>query len=178
MKISLSRIWILRATVILIILAILPGAIRIVQTGNLYLFTEDFWRDLLTRLSGPGRLRFIVQPVVAVLLGSRDGVKDARAKVPGFLGALAFHGRHRREMLRDALVSAGDLVAIAVLLDLIPQFLIFHEVHPAAALLLRPLLVGTPYASSRELGSRLSGKEGTPCATTAIKLDKHNPRKL
>jgi hypothetical protein len=32
------------------------------------------------------------------------------------------------------------LVALAVLLDLIAQFLIFHEVHPGAALLLGPLL--------------------------------------
>ena len=161
MKISLSRTWILRATVILIILAVLPGAIRrILQTGDLYLFTDQFWGDLLARLSGPGRLRFIVQPVVAVLLGSRDGVKDARANVPGFLCALAFHGRHRREMLREALVSAGDLLAFAVLLDLIAQFLIFHDVRPGAALLVGPLLVGIPYAFSRELGNRLSGKGG------------------
>jgi hypothetical protein len=125
MKILAYRSWILRATVILIILAILPGAIqRILQTGNLYLFTEHFFGDLLARLSGPGRLRFIVQPVVAALLGARDGVKDARSKAPTFLSALAFHGRHRREMLRNALVSIGDLVAIAVLLDLIVQFLI------------------------------------------------------
>ena len=161
MKISLSRSWILRATVILIILAILPGAIRrILQTGNLYLFTEHFFEDLLARLSGPGRLRFIVQPVVAILLGARDGVKDARAKVPAFLCALAIHRRHRREMLGSALVSVGDLVAIAVLLDLIAQFLIFHEIHPGAALLLGPVLVGTPYALSRQLGNQLSGRGG------------------
>jgi hypothetical protein len=161
MKISLSRSWILRATVILIILATLPGAIRrILQTGNLYLFTEHFFGDLLARLSGPGRLRFIVQPIVAILLGARDGAKDARAKVPAFLSALAFHGRHRRDMLRNAFVSAGDLVAIAVLLDLIAQSLIFREIHPGAALLVGPMLVGIPYALSRQLGNRLSGEGG------------------
>jgi hypothetical protein len=50
------------------------------------------------------------------------------------------------------------LVAIAVLLDLIAQFLIFHEIHPGAALLLGPVLVGTPYALSRQLGNQLSGR--------------------
>jgi hypothetical protein len=161
MKISLSRRWILRTAVILIILAMLPGAIRrILQTGNLYLFTEHFFEDLVARLSGPGRLRFIVQPIVAILLGARDGAKDARVKAPAFLCALAFHGGHRRGMLQDAIVSLGDLVAIAVLLDLIAQFLIFHEIYPGAALLIGPLLVGIPYALSRELGNRLSGKGG------------------
>ena len=37
------------------------------------------------RLHGPGRLRFIFQPTVAVVLGARDGVKDARSGNPPFL---------------------------------------------------------------------------------------------
>jgi hypothetical protein len=160
MKISLSRSAILRATVIVIILATLPGAIRrLIRTGDLYLFNRQFFEDLSARLSGPGRLRFIVQPVVAVLLGARDGVKDAGAGSPAFLWALAFHGQHRREMLRNAFTSASDLVAVAILLDLISQFLIFREIHPAAALLLGPVLIGIPYAVSRELGNRISRRQ-------------------
>ena len=157
MKISLSRSSILRATVIVIILATLPGAIRrLIRTGGLYLFSRQFFEDMLARLSGPGRLRFIVQPLVAILLGARDGVKDARAGSPAFLWALAFHGQHRREMLRNAFTSASDLVAIAILLDLISQFLIFREIHPAAALLLGPVLIGVPYAVARAFGNRVS----------------------
>jgi hypothetical protein len=45
-------------------------------------------------------------------------------------------------MFQDTIVSLGDLVAVAVLLDLIAQFLIFHEIYPGAALLIGPLLVG------------------------------------
>ena len=157
MKISLSRSSILRATVIVIILATLPGAIRrLIRTGDLYLFSRQFFEDMLARLSGAGRLRFIVQPLVAILLGARDGVKDARAGSPAFLWALAFHGQHRREMLRNAFTSASDLVAIAILLDLISQFLIFREIHPAAALLLGPVLIGVPYAVARAFGNRVS----------------------
>jgi hypothetical protein len=97
-----------------------------------------------------------MQPIVAILLGARDGVKDARAGSPAFLWALAFHGEHRREMLRNAFISVSNLVAIAILLDLISQFLIFREIHPVAALLLGPVLIGTPYAVSRGLGNRIS----------------------
>jgi hypothetical protein len=145
MKVSLSRSSILTTVVIVIILAALPGAIRrLIQTGNLYLFTEHFFEDMVARLSGPGRLRFIVQPMVAILLGERDGAKDARAGSPAFLWALAFHDQHRLKMLANAFSSVGDLIAIAILLDLISQFLIFREIQPGAALVLGPLLIGTP----------------------------------
>jgi len=157
MKLSLSRSSILRTTVLAIVIAMLPGAIRtLILTGDFYLFTGDFFQDLLTRLSGPGRLRFIVQPTVAILLGARDGVKDARAGAPAFLWALAFHEQHRREMLRSGFASVSDLVAVAVLLDLISQFLIFREIRPGAALILGPVLIGIPYSVSRALGNRLS----------------------
>jgi hypothetical protein len=161
MKISLSRSSILKATVIVIFLATLPGSIRrLVQTGDFYLFSKDFFEDMLARLSGPGRLRFILQPLVAILLGARDGVKDARVGSPPFLWALAFHEEHRREMLRNAFRSVSNLVAIAILLDLISQFLIFREIHPAAALLLGPVLIGMPYAMSRGLGNRIWRRRG------------------
>lgn len=157
MKISLSRSSIIRATVILIILATLPRAIqRLIQTGDLYLFTGRFFEDVSARFSGPGRLRFIVQPIVAILFGARDGAKDARAGIPAFPLALAFHGQHRREMLRSALASAGDLVAIAILVDLIAQFLIFREIRPGAALLVGPILIGVPYAVARAVRNWIS----------------------
>jgi hypothetical protein len=164
---SVSRTSVLYAVVIAIVLATVPAAImRIVQTGDLYLFTERFFQDILARLSGPGRLRFIVQPTVAVLLGVRSGTRDAREGVPPFLWALAFHGNCRRELLRTAVVSIRDLVAIAILLDVISQFLIFHNIRPGAALLVGPVLITLPYVVTRELANRILRKRGrlTPSA--------------
>jgi hypothetical protein len=48
--------------------------------------------------------------------------------------------------MRSALALVRDLVAVAILLDVIAQFLIFRMVHPSAALLLGPVLIATPYA--------------------------------
>src|SRR4029453_17903039 len=116
MKIVLSRSSILRATIILIILGALPSTVRrLMQTGDLYLFTGRFFEDALARLSGPGRLRFILQPIVAIFLGARDGVKDARAGIPPFFWALAFHGQHRREKVPSAFASVRGFVALAYL---------------------------------------------------------------
>jgi len=154
---SISRRSILYAVVITLLLAALPSAIRtIIQTGDPYLFTEKFFQDILSRLSGPGRLRFIVQPTVAIILGVRSGMKDALAGVPPFLWALAFHRAHRRQLLRSAFASIRDLVAIAVLLDVISQFLIFHEVHPGAAVLVGPVLITLPYLVARAFTNRIA----------------------
>ena len=145
--------------------AAVPDAIhRLIQTGDPYLFSRRFFEDMVARLSGPGRFRFIMQPIVAILLGGRDGVKDSRLEAPPFLWSLAFHGGCRKELLRSAFASVRNLVAIAILLDVISQFLIFREVHPGAALLLGPVLIGAPYAASRALTNRISRRGQTPRA--------------
>jgi hypothetical protein len=157
LKLSVTRSSALTAIVILVLLASLPFAIyEFVTTGEFYMFSKRFMPDVLARLSGPGRLRFILQPVAAIILGARDGVKDARAGVPPFLSALVFRGANRPGLLRSALASVRDLVAIAILLDVIAQFLIFRMVHPGVALILGPVLIALPYASSRALTNRIS----------------------
>src|SRR5437660_11238451 len=142
---SISRPWILGGVVIAILVAVTPRAIlRILETGDLYLFTDQFFRDILARLSGPGRLRFIFQPIVAILLGTRSGMKDATAGLPPFLWALLFHKQHRRELFRSTFASVRNLLAIAILLDLILKLLIFHEVCHWAALVVRAMLNDIP----------------------------------
>ncbi len=164
-----SRSAVLNAVLVVVLLAVLPGAVRrLIQTGDPYLFTERFFQDLLARFSGPGRLRFILQPIMAIVLGGRDGMKDARAGLPPFLWGLAFHGEHRFGLWRSALASVRDLVAIAILLDIISQALIFGEIRPAAALLVGPVLIAVPYALSRALANRIARKESRlPRATPA-----------
>lgn len=155
MKWSLSWSSILISLALAILLAALPGAIRrLVRTGDPYLFTRDFFDDLWARLRGPGRLGFILQPSTALLVGLRDGKRDVGH--PPFLSALAFHEGRRLNLLRNAFTSIGDLVAIAVILDVISQFLIFREIHPGAALLVGPVLIAGPYSLSRALANRIA----------------------
>jgi hypothetical protein len=156
MKISFSRSSVLTAVAIVILLSALPSAIRrVVQTGDPYLFTRRFFEDLWARLSGPGRLRFILQPTTAVLLGMRDGKRDSRVRCPPFLSGLVLGRIHRRDLWQSGFSSVRDLVAIAIILDLISQILIFREIHPGAALLLGPVLIATPYSISRSLTNRI-----------------------
>jgi hypothetical protein len=168
MRISFSRSTVLSTLAAVIILAALPGAIhRIIETRNPYLFTRQFFEDMLARLSGPGRFRFIMQPAVAIFLGIRDGVKDARSGFAPFLSVLIKQKAGRADALRSAFASIRDLVAIAIILDVISQFLIFRRVHPGAALILGPVLISFPYASSRALANRIVRKKGQQTSLTS-----------
>jgi hypothetical protein len=155
--VKLNRNRILAALVLLMILWALPGAVReTLETGRVYLFSRQFLEDLPQRFSGPGRLRFILQPLVAILLGVRGGLADARSGQSPYIFALLFHTQKRKELLRSGMTAIGHVLALGILLDAVAQLLIYKVIHPGAALLIGPLLVGMPYAMSRALTGRLA----------------------
>jgi len=161
------RDWILPIIVIAILLAFTPPAIiRVIKTGDPYLFTNAFFGDMLARLHGPGRFRFILQPVVATLLGIRDGRKDARDGATPFLWGLVFQKELRPQLLKQMLTSVRNIVSIAILLDLISQYLIFHMVRPGAALVLGPVLIAAPYSCARALANRIARRRGQGAPAT------------
>jgi hypothetical protein len=142
---------------VLILAAALPSAVRdAFETGRIYLFSRQFLEELPKRLTGPGRLRFLLQPTVAIVLGVRDGLADARAGRQAYLYGLLTGGRDRRELARSGWAAIRDLVAMGIVLDAAAQLLIYGQVHPGAALVIGPVLIGTPYAVARALGNRVA----------------------
>lgn len=121
------------------------------KTGEIYSFSSRFLEDIPKRLTGPGRFRFILQPVFAVLLGIRTGITDARAGKPPFIWAFLSAGSGRSLLLRHAFSQLSVLIAMSILLDLIAQFLILREVYPGPALILGPVLIAFPYSIARSL---------------------------
>jgi hypothetical protein len=157
LKISISRSSLLTGIVIVVLVAATPLAVaEFLRTGHLYVFSRRFLDDLVARFHGHGRLRFIFQPTVAIVLGARDGTKDARAGNVPFLWGLVFHRAERPGLMHSALKSVRDLVAAAILFDVASQFLIFRRVNPFAALLLGPVLIALPYSSSRAFTNRIA----------------------
>ena len=152
--------WVLAVCTFAVLLASAPGALRDAwERGGLYLLSWEFFEDLPRRLTGPGRFRFVFQPLVAILLGVRAGRGDARAGRPPFLLALAAHAQHRRQMLAEAARSLANIVLIGILLDAISQWLILGIAHPGAALVVGPVLIGLPYALARAFSNRMSRPE-------------------
>jgi hypothetical protein len=158
MKITRSNISsIMTALAVLILVAAIPSAVRdTLETGRLYLFSGQFFEGLPERLMGPGRFRFVLQPLIAIVLGWRSGLGDARAGQPAYLIGLISGGVDRRELLRSGLAAVRDLVAIAIVLDAVSQLLIYHQVHPGAALIVGPVLISVPYAVARALANRVA----------------------
>lgn len=73
-------------------------------------------------------------------------------------------------LLRSALASIADLIAI--ILDVISQFLIFREFHPVAAFLVGPVVIGLPYSCPGLWGIALPvgwlSRRGQPAAQAEL----------
>jgi hypothetical protein len=83
----------------------------------------------------------------------RGGLADGREGRPPFLYRLAARLGSRRELLGSALGAGWDLVAIAIVLDVVAPLLIFRQVHPGAALGIGPVLIARPLALARSLAT-------------------------
>ena len=158
---------IVTALAIVVIVAALPFAIaETLETGRVYLFSRQFLEELPQRFTGPGRLRFILQPAIAILLGLRGGLADARTGNPPFLFGLLFDAGRRRELLRSGFATIRNLLAFGIILDIVFQLVLYGSVHPGAAVLIGPILICAPYAIARALTTRVAGWLGVAEKTT------------
>jgi hypothetical protein len=138
-----------------------PGSLRdAFDRGGFYVFSWAFIEDIPRRLTGPGRFRFVLQPLIAAALGVRSGLADAREGRPPYLYGVVFHRGRRRELLRSGLESVANLMLMGILLDAVFQWVILGVSHPGAALVVGPPLIFVPYALARALSNRFGRKVG------------------
>jgi hypothetical protein len=154
---TLRRETIVMVLAFLVIVIALPFAIvDTIETGRVYLFSRQFLEELPRRFTGSGRLRFILQPTVAIVLGIRGGLADAKAgNVPYLFGLILGAGR-RRELLRSGVAAIRNLVALGIMMDIVFQLVLYRSVHPGAALVVGSILICLPYAVSRALTTRVT----------------------
>jgi hypothetical protein len=147
---------VLAGITLLVLMLSLPGSLRdAFDRGGVYLFSRAFLEDIPKRLTGPGRFRFVVQPVIATLLGIRSGRADARAGRPPYLYGLLFHRGLRAELVRSGFGTVVNLLLMGILLDAVFQWVILGVSHPGAALVVGPVLIVGPYSLARALSNRL-----------------------
>ena len=152
------RVTVVLAGLTLVVLAAsVPGSLRdVLDRGGFYIFSHEFLDDIPKRLTGPGRFRFVLQPLMAIILGIVGGLADARAGRPPYLYALILHRDHRRELMKSGLETVVNLLLMGILLDAVFQWVILGSSHPGAALVVGPVLIVLPYAAARALANRLS----------------------
>ena len=143
-------------TLLALVLSV-PGSLRdAFDRGGLYLFSQSFLEDIPTRLTGPGRFRFVLQPLFALIFGVLNGLADARAGRPPYLYGMFFHQNLRIDLVKTGFSSIVNLLLMGVLLDVVFQRIILGVAHPGPALIIGPALIVTPYVIARSLSNRLA----------------------
>jgi len=147
---------ILLIVTVFLLAAALPSVIREwTKTGDIYLFSKQFWNDLVSRFIGPGRFRFLIQPTVAILLGMIGGKKDATAGRPPYLWSIVYREAGWKETLKDGFDTISIMLILGILADIVFQYILFGIVHIVPALILGPILITIPYALARGTSNRI-----------------------
>lgn len=105
----------------------------------------SFINGLMARIEGPMSFRFVLQPLIALFFAFRDGRRDAREQRPPYFWALFTEPEHRREMLESGWHSIGKVFIVAIVLDLVFQYLVFSSFRLIGALLAGIILALIPY---------------------------------
>ena len=118
-------------------------------------FSVDRARSLRAGdVGGKFQIRLILQPLIAIFLGLRFGVRDAKAGKQPFFYALVRGDGHRGALLRHAARDAIMPLIVALIIDSILQQLINHRIRPFAAVIVGGILVFLPFLIVRALANR------------------------
>jgi hypothetical protein len=109
-------------------------------------FLARHWEMLIGRLQGPLRFRFVLQPLAAVILAIRVGIRDTREGRPPYFFWLVFtDAARRKELIRLAWQDIGKVFVFAFVLDVVYQLIVHRWVYPGQALIVATALAVTPY---------------------------------
>jgi hypothetical protein len=103
------------------------------------------WENLGQRIFGPMKFRLVMQPAMALFLGIRMGLKDARDGKPPYFWTMFTDPAERRAMLRDGWKSVGRVFVLAIVMDAIYQFIVERWFYPGEAVVVAITLAIVPY---------------------------------
>ena len=114
---------------------------------------------IAARIAGPFHFRFLFQPLIAIILGLKDGKTDADLNRPPYIFELFTNKAERRQNLKNALNSIFKPLLVGIILDSVVQIYLFHSVRLWGACLVGGLFVGLPYALARGIRNRLAKRK-------------------
>jgi len=116
---------------------------------------SGFVPDFIQRLDGPLHFRFLLQPLVAIVLAARDGARDAREGRGAYGWSLLTDPAHRRYLLEDGWKGVCKVFIVAYALDVVYQLFVWHGLKPLQAVATATLLALLPYVLLRGPINRL-----------------------
>lgn len=114
------------------------------------------WGDLAARPAGPLSFRFILQPIMATLLGIRDGIKDARTGRSPYFWTVLRNPAERHARLREGLIATSRILLLGLIMDAIYQFKVDGRFHVGEAIIVALTLAFIPYLFIRGPAARLT----------------------
>jgi hypothetical protein len=111
---------------------------------------------LIDRTTGPLKFRFVLQPVMAIALAIRSGLKDSREGKPPFFWDFCVEPAVREKLIRDCWKSVGKVFILAFVLDCVYQFIELRWIYILGALAVAFFLAIVPYVIVRGPVNRIA----------------------
>jgi hypothetical protein len=114
------------------------------------------WMNVVGRVGGPMTFRIILQPTMATLLALRAGLKDAREGQPPYFWTILTDAKNRADLLREGWRAIARVFLLAVIMDVIYQWIVERWVYPVEVVIVAILLAVVPYLLIRGPVNRIA----------------------
>ncbi|MDB6122665.1 MAG: hypothetical protein JWQ71_1658 [Pedosphaera sp.] len=111
---------------------------------------------LFERLNGPFSFRLIIQPLVAVVLAVRAGLKDAQEGRPAHGWAIITDSANRIKLLQESWKDVAKVFIAAVTIDIIYEIIVLRHIYPGQSLIVATTLALIPYLIIRGPVNRIA----------------------
>ena len=152
---SKTQLMTARVALLLIIGLALIGAIW-------YGFSQEVrqrvWSDIFNRPGGPMTLRFLLQPLTAIIAALHDGIKDARTGRSPYLWTMLTSPTERGGRFREGLIATSRTILMGLVMDSIYQAVVLKTFYPGEAVMVAILLGFVPYLLLRGPIARVAGR--------------------
>jgi hypothetical protein len=114
------------------------------------------WTDLISRPSGPMAFRFVLQPVMGIIVASLDGIKDAHTGRSPYFWTILKNPEKRAGRIREGLKATSRIVGLSLVMEAIYQYKMFHTFYVVEALIITFFLALLPYLLVRGPAARIA----------------------
>ena len=117
----------------------------LLQYGLSWDVQQRVWRDIFDRPGGPMSFRFVLQPTMAIIAASHDGIRDARSGRRPYLHTILTDPAARGGRTMEGLYAISRIILLGFAMDAIYQWRVLGTFFPGEAVIITLILAVIPY---------------------------------